>query len=421
MSIAGLKINYILLNKLVTLKNFRNILFSQQGSFYTQSYRRFQNQISLWKRYLPNVQPYYAVKCNPDPILLQWLYASGASFDCASSREIDIVKPLFKSKPIGDTILFANPCKTPKDIDYVKQVNIPWVTLDSLEEMQKMKDASYMPNILLRIAVDDTDSSCPFGAKFGIRPAESYYIVDKAKSLGFSVIGISFHIGSGSTSATAFQNAIVTSKTLWNSFQRYSLVSQFQVLDLGGGWSSEETAFQSQVESVKKGLYYGIQPQRLIAEPGRFFAAPVQDLYVQVVGKKPNPDSRSSGWRYTLDESIYGQFSCIPFDHYSPRIARIKLDPNETARPSTAAALFGRTCDSLDWIANSPYMEELEVGDWLYVPNMGAYTTSTSTEFNGFPKPPFVQTDLSPDPMNLQWLNDLTFPLASMLSVPKPT
>jgi hypothetical protein len=32
-------------------------------------------------------------------------------------------------------------------------------------------------------------------------------------------------------------------------------------------------------------------------------------------------------------------------------------------------------------------MEDLEVGDWLYFPLMGAYTSATASEFNGFPKP----------------------------------
>jgi hypothetical protein len=29
----------------------------------------------------------------------------------------------------------------------------------------------------------------------------------------------------------------------------------------------------------------------------------------------------------------------------------------------------------------------MEVGDWLYFPLMGAYTSATASEFNGFPKP----------------------------------
>ena len=32
-------------------------------------------------------------------------------------------------------------------------------------------------------------------------------------------------------------------------------------------------------------------------------------------------------------------------------------------------------------------MEELNVGDWLWFPQMGSYTNATANEFNGFPKP----------------------------------
>jgi diaminopimelate decarboxylase len=32
-------------------------------------------------------------------------------------------------------------------------------------------------------------------------------------------------------------------------------------------------------------------------------------------------------------------------------------------------------------------MPEMDEGDWLRFDNMGAYTTVTASEFNGFPKP----------------------------------
>jgi hypothetical protein len=38
-------------------------------------------------------------------------------------------------------------------------------------------------------------------------------------------------------------------------------------------------------------------------------------------------------------------------------------------------------------IAKAEAMEELEVGDWLWFPRMGAYTRATASEFNGFPMP----------------------------------
>jgi ornithine decarboxylase len=117
-----------------------------------------------------------------------------------------------------------------------------------------------------------------------------------------------------------------------------------------------------------------------------------------VIGKKPNP---SGGFRYTIDESLYGQFSCIPYDQARPRWIRIR-GPDESPRKSVQCILYGRTCDSVDMIAKG-YAEELEEGDWLWFPYMGAYTTVTSTEFNGFPKPLSLVLDANaeevlPDP-----------------------
>ena len=37
-----------------------------------------------WEEALPAIRPFYAVKCNEDPLLLKTLAALGAGFDCAS-------------------------------------------------------------------------------------------------------------------------------------------------------------------------------------------------------------------------------------------------------------------------------------------------------------------------------------------------
>jgi ornithine decarboxylase len=371
-------------------------------------------QWRLWNRNLPNVKPYYAVKCNPDPTLLGWLYRRNAAFDCASAREMSLVQEHFGKQSMGNHVLFANPCKTHNDIVVGKSLGVPWVTADSTEELEKMAKAQYKPEVLLRVAVDDSGSSSPFAAKFGLEPNAVEEVVRAASSLQIPVVGLSFHVGSGSKSPTAFGSAVHLVLDQWKALHDKRLVPySMKALDLGGGWSSNATLFKEQAASAYRAARLGPIPQQLIAEPGRFFAAPTHDLYVQVVGKKPRA---GGGWRYTLDESIYGQFSCIPFDHALPRMARIRLN-NHGSRPKTPATLFGRTCDSLDWIANSDGLEELDVGDWLYIPDMGAYTTATSTEFNGFPKPDVVLTDERPEESNLSWLTSLSYPLAKMLSV----
>jgi ornithine decarboxylase len=386
---------------------------------YTLSYGRLIQQWALWRQYLPHVQPFYAVKCNADKTILKWLAGRGSSFDCASAREMYMISELYGGRPPRDRILFANPCKTPQDIEVAKALGVSQVTVDSVEEIVKMDAANYRPEVVLRLAVDDTGSSCPFGAKFGAAPAAASEIACAAKCFDMPVVGLSFHIGSGNDRPLAYSQAIQDCQSVWEEIALKGFVDKFKVLDLGGGWSHKAEVFKEQAGAAARALQYGQRADTVIAEPGRFFAAPCYDLYVRVIGKKPKSGT-GSGWRYTLDESIYGQFSCVPFDHAKPRLGRLKISMDQhTERRKSSAVLFGRTCDSLDWIANAVSMEELEVGDWLYVPEMGAYTTATSTEFNGFPKPEIIQTDLVPEAEQVNWLSGVQYPMADMLSTEK--
>jgi diaminopimelate decarboxylase len=115
---------------------------------------------------------------------------------------------------------------------------------------------------------------------------------------------------------------------------------------------------------------------------------------VKVIAKKPYKKDGVNGWRYVIDESLYGYFSCIAFDQQKPAWFRVPNSETDEKREKTEAILFGRTCDSLDIIATGQ-METLEVGDWLYFPLMGAYTSVTASEFNGFPKPYAIKDNLN--------------------------
>ena len=69
--------------------------FIQKGdSFYVVDIGKVQKQLEQWKKLLPQIKPFYAVKCNPDPIIIQKLYEWGAGFDCASQGEIELVQTL---------------------------------------------------------------------------------------------------------------------------------------------------------------------------------------------------------------------------------------------------------------------------------------------------------------------------------------
>jgi len=336
--------------------------------------------MGLWNSNIPTIKPFYAVKCNPDKHLIKWLHEEEIGFDCASAREVSVVQEISKDA----NIIFANPCKKASDIVSSSAANVQITVVDSHEEIDKLCENSWTGSSLLRIRVDDRGSLMPFSAKFGIDPESIRDIATYARSKGQHITGISFHVGSACGSSQQYQRAIVQAAE--GIITLRSKGHDADIIDIGGGFVREGFAETARViRDAKDKISKCI---RFIAEPGRFFAQTSHDLFVQVIGKKPMANG-APGYRYTIDDSLYGQFSCIPYDHARPQWIRVQTDRGEKKpRPKKPAVLFGRTCDSVDFIASAVRTEELMVGDWLWFPYMGAYTTVTSTEFNGFPKPP---------------------------------
>jgi hypothetical protein len=69
------------------------------------------SQVYQWRKCLPRVEPFYAVKSNPDPVIVRTLAILGCSFDCASRKEIEIVQQESKGLSQKPDIIYANPCK----------------------------------------------------------------------------------------------------------------------------------------------------------------------------------------------------------------------------------------------------------------------------------------------------------------------
>lgn len=382
------------------------------SSFYVVSPAAIQHQVQTWRKELPTVSPYYAVKSNPDSRILRELHRSGVRFDCASGREIADCEA-FSGVGLGVSkdILFANPTKTERDMHLASSRKIQETVVDSPEEVWRIAHAGWRPNIFIRLAVDDTASRSPFSIKFGAERRIWKNILAALDRTGLKFAGLSFHIGSACSDAEQFKKAIELCRDFVFETGRVA-----DAVDIGGGFMPE--TFGAAAVAIRKAVgdweASGVvpPPRRWLAEPGRFFSATTHTLYTQVVGVKEGPGG--VGWRYTLDESIYGQFSCIPFDHQRPNWVRVGGQREEKGR----GFLFGRTCDSLDLIAFSERMARLKAGDWLCFPGMGAYTTSSSSEFNGFPRPSvYYQDEGWLDPAEVPANPDVIFPIETRSTV----
>jgi len=305
-------------------------------------------------------------------------------FDCASIREIDDVLPFVKP----NRIIYAQPCKKQDDIAIASEKGIDITVADSVEEINKLY--KWKGGILIRLLVSDKGSKQPFGKKFGAPLEWLPDICTAANDLGRTITGFSFHVGSECQQPEQYRDALEMCKEGEQIIQKYGF--QTTTVDIGGGFLPEEDNFKSIAEHVRSSQTKLFPNTRMIAEPGRFLAAPTHTLFTTVIGKKPvypppQTDSEAK-WRITIDESVYGSFSNIPFDHQKPQFERVGYSTSGDEKRPTV--VFGRTCDSGDCLGEDILLPELHDGDILRVPNMGAYTTVTASEFNGFPKPKMI-------------------------------
>eukprot|EP01113_Clastostelium_recurvatum_P000486 TRINITY_DN1021_c0_g1_i1.p1 TRINITY_DN1021_c0_g1~~TRINITY_DN1021_c0_g1_i1.p1 ORF type:complete len:444 (+),score=125.23 TRINITY_DN1021_c0_g1_i1:56-1387(+) len=349
-------------------------------------------QFEKWMRHLPTVQPFYAVKCNPTLGIVRTLEALGANFDCASKGEIELVLGLGVSP---DRIIYANPCKQISALKYAREHGVRLMTFDNMSELEKIEKYFPEANLVMRIAPDDSHSLMRFSTKFGVHPADCQDLLEIATEMKLQVVGVSFHVGSGCFSEVAYDSALTLVSKVFETAKTLGI--NLNLVDIGGGFSGDDeemfSRFANVINTKTKELF---SPEtRIIAEPGRYFAAMSHTLAVTVISKRvlKQEDSRQHPRRtsnncrfynYYIADGVYGSFNNIQNDHAHPRPFLVR----PSHRPPTPCTLFGPTCDSIDVIARDIQLPELKIGDWLYFPVMGAYTMAASSSFNGFAPPP---------------------------------
>lgn len=348
------------------------------SAFYIINLTEIIDRHKKWMTELPLVKPFYAVKCNPNTAIIRLLATLGCGFDCASKDEISTV---LRSGVEPANIIFANPCKDQHFIQYARASDVDLLTFDDENELYKIKLYHPRAKLLIRIKTDDSKSRCRFNSKFGVDLETAKTLVSLAKTLQLDVVGVSFHAGSSCSSVEPYVQAFHDIKELFDYSQ--TIEKPMNIIDIGGGFSArddyhlfEEIAAAIRTE-IKK--FSHVENLTLIAEPGRFFVESSHTLLFSVIGKKCVQEAGKRIFKYYTNDGVYGSFNCILFDQFKPKI----LPYNERDGVLYDSVVFGPTCDSLDTIDNDIKLPELAIGEWLYVENMGAYSSSSSTTFNG--------------------------------------
>lgn len=336
----------------------------------------------------------YAVKSNPDKSVLQHLFDSGIrNFDVASITEIKLIHSLFGFEA---KMHFMHPVKSREAI-YEAYFNykIRDFALDSSDELTKILQVTENAKDLglhVRLAIPNSHAAMDLSGKFGILPSEAVSLVRKTRSAAKN-FGICFHVGSQCMDPIEYRNALLIAKEVLDHAK-----VKADIIDVGGGFPSSYPAmtppnlfsYFDEIFDTLNSLNLD-ENCRIWCEPGRALVAEAGSLLVRVEAKKKS-------MLYLNDGTYGGLFDAgFPGFIYPVRAIRIK-NSQPFVTKEVPFGFYGPTCDSLDSMKGPFYLpENIAEGDYIEIGQLGAYSRSIRTQFNGFDQN--LQIEVADEPL----------------------
>lgn len=340
----------------------------------------------------------YAVKTNGEPMVLKTLAEIGVdAFDVASPAEFAAVRGVAPNAEM----LYMHPVKAQSDIRLALETyGIRVISLDHEDEITKMtrvvRALDIDPGQITVFVRIQTKGSAAYelSKKFGAGPAAAVELMQRLHRQGYKV-GICFHVGSQIEDPDTYERALASA-----DWVRNRCGVPLAGLDVGGGFPAEYGYDPNRKKPVMPSIgqlmsrlrgdinEWGFSDVPLVAEPGRVIVARAFSLIVRVLLRK--------GRRLYINDGIWASLS----DSWTGKItlpARFIPDPAIRSRNGKAENIVpfkvcGATCDSVDILSRPFWLPEtVDTGDWIEIGNIGAYSLSLRTRFNGFYPDTFVE------------------------------
>jgi len=344
---------------------------------------RIRRQYRRLAAALPGVELHYALKPLPHPAVIDVLRAEGASFDLATSGEVDLVRRLGVD-PLR--CIHTHPIKRDADIRTALAFGVNTFVVDNPDELRKFVTYRGRATLLIRVAFRSPDALVDLSRKFGCDPQAVPGLLTLAEELRLEVSGLSFHVGSQVSSPGMHVRAVDVCAQLMEAAAARGIA--LRTLDIGGGFPVDYGEPSISIEDFCAPLVVALAAlpggMRILAEPGRFIAAPAAIGVASIMGRA----LRDGRWWYYLDDGVYGSYNGRLFDHCT-----YPLEVPGRTGELFPSVLAGPTCDSIDVIEESIDLPALEVGDLVVGRMMGAYTWASASEFNFFPKATVLALD----------------------------
>jgi ornithine decarboxylase len=333
---------------------------------------------------LPTVGLHYALKPLPHAAVVDALLEEGASFDLATSGEVDLVR---NAGVPPERCIHTHPIKRDSDIRTALSFGVTRFVVDNPDELRKFVKFRQRVSLLIRVCFRSPDAVCDLSKKFGCAPEAVPGLLALAAELRIPVEGLSFHVGSQAMDPGMYVEAIHVCREL---IRRAAQTGHaLTLLDIGGGFPVAAYArpylpIEDYCAPIRAALATLDSAVRVIAEPGRFIAAPGAIAVSSVMGRA----QRDGRWWYYLDDGLYGSYSGQIYDH-----SKYPIEALAASGETHPSVLAGPTCDSIDVIGEDLHLPHLDVGDVIVGRDMGAYTWASASDFNFFPRATVIALD----------------------------
>ena len=320
----------------------------------------------------------YAVKTNPNEEVIKYIGESGINrFDVASISEIKLIKKILPKA----RSYYMNTVKSREHIQEAYfNYKIQDFALDTKEELQKIIEATNNAKDLtlyIRVSISNEHAEIDLSKKFGALPSEALGLLRLAKAHAKKV-GLSFHVGSQCMHPISYAKGI---REVGNIIKKTKIIPD--IINVGGGFPSvypdlRPQPIENYISEIKKAfdnLKLENKPE-LLCEPGRALVAECGSSIVKIVLRKKQ--------KLYINDGTYGSLFDAGVLNF---ILPTRMIPNGrmASKKLTAYSLYGPTCDSSDYM-KGPFVlpNNLKEGDYIELGQLGAYSLTFRTKFNGF-------------------------------------
>ncbi len=343
------------------------------------SKKQLRAQAELFIEQFPG-ETSYAVKANAEEGVIETLVQAGiTSFDVASPFEMNLVKGVLPTAKLH----YHNPIRSKEEVALALYIyDCKRFSVDHIDALQEIYEQANNPKeieIAIRFRMETKSKAVQsFKSKFGVLRDEATYLAHEAQKMGFTV-GLTFHPGSQTVSPAPYLEHMAEAHDINNQLSK-----EIEFLNVGGGFPSRYEGIDTAplttfFDAIRKAYNSSFNTSKvtLECEPGRALVASAGTLITKVKA------ARRDRHELFLNDGIYGglmEFHQFPdlFPAYStPKGAYVEADTNWT--------VYGPTCDPIDVLPNTLALpSNLQEGDIVEFHGVGAYSTATSTRFNGY-------------------------------------